>query len=69
MYHEIYFRINYSDDGKKHGECSLFNSLEFPSYAPVSSNENQVQNSLPLIIDNVVSNNEKSNSPENAMVC
>lgn len=66
----MYFRINYSDDGKKHGECSLFNSLEFPSYEPtVSTNENQMQNNLPLVINNVTLNNEQLSLPENAMVC
>lgn len=65
----MYFRINYSDDGKKRGECSLFNSLEFPSYEPVSTNENQIQNSLPLVINSVIPNNEQLSLPENAMVC
>lgn len=64
------YRINYSEDGKKHGECSLFSSLEFPTQETVSTYENQVPNSLPLAINNVITANDKPLSlKESVMVC
>ncbi|XP_026817335.1 G patch domain-containing protein 1 [Rhopalosiphum maidis] len=51
--------INYTEDGKKHGECSLFNSLEFPTYESVSTSESKIPNSLPLAINNVITDNDK----------
>lgn len=54
--------VNYTEDGKKHGECSLFNSLEFSKLEPISTSESQIPNSLPLPINNVISVNNKPSS-------
>lgn len=65
------FRINYTDDGKKHGECSLFSSLEFASHEPVSNYENPISNSLPLTtVNNVIpAHDVKFELQENVTVC
>lgn len=55
----MFFRINYTDDGKKHGECSLFNFLDAPSTKPVSVDENQIPNYSPMAIHNVNQDNNK----------
>lgn len=75
MYSNIYnidynnmfvFRVNHTND-KKHGECSLFSSLQFPSHEnQLASYENQIPNSLPLTINNIITDNDdKSNVKEN----
>ncbi|CAI6355301.1 unnamed protein product [Macrosiphum euphorbiae] len=51
--------VNYTEDGKKLGECSLFNSLEFPTHEPISAYKSKIPNSLPLAINDVISANDK----------
>lgn len=66
----MYFRVNYTEDGKKHGECSLFNSLEFPTSESMTTYENKTPNSLPLVINNVITADDKPlNLEENTTVC
>lgn len=60
-------RINHTND-KKHGECSLFSSLQFSSHENqlTSSCESQIPNSLPSTINNMITNNDdKCNLIEN----
>jgi len=66
----VYFRVNYTEDGKKYGECSLFNSLEFPTSESMTTYESKIPNSLPLVINNVITANDKPlNLKENTTVC
>lgn len=51
--------VNYTEDGKKHGECSLFNSLEFPTSESMTTYESKIPISLPLVINNVITANDK----------
>jgi len=64
------YSVNYTEEGKKLGECSLFNSLEFPTHEPLSTYKSKIPNSLPLAINDVISANDKPLSlKENVMVC
>lgn len=66
----MYFRVNYTEDGKKHGECSLFSSLEFPTSESMTTYESKIPNSLPLVINNVITANDKPlNLKESTTVC
>lgn len=66
----IIYRVNYTEDGKKQGECSLFNSLEFLTHEPISTYETEMPNSLPLAINNVKSSNDNLlSSNESVTVC
>lgn len=60
--------MNYTDDGRKKGECSLFSSLEFTSQDPKSI-EHQTQNAIALIDNDAKSeNNEKFDYSANVKV-
>lgn len=64
------YSVNYTEDGKKLGECSLFNSLEFPTHEPISAYKSKIPNSLPLAINDVISANDKPlGLKESVMVC
>lgn len=60
--------MNYTNDGRKKGECSLFSSLEFTSQEPKSV-EHQTQNTGSLVNNNVnTENNEKHDDSKNVKV-
>lgn len=64
------FSINNIDTGKKHGECSLFSSLEFATPNALSTSNNPIPDNLPLTINNVDPEiNEQLQIKEEVKVC
>lgn len=66
----MFIRINYTNDGKKYGESSLFNCLDVSSLKSISVNEIQIPNYFSLTINDVNQENNKNiKLEENVSVC